>query len=159
MERPAPAPVFASRIQGFMRFSRVSLVAQSLFYIGAGINHFWHPDFYRHIMPDHYAHPAGLVELSGVAEIAGGLGLLAPATRRASALGVALMLVVFLDVHQFMVRHPERFPEVPEWALWTRIPLQFALIAWALNYARQPKTGAARAPNGFEQSPERTRRA
>lgn len=119
------------------RLDRVSLVAQSLFYIGAGINHFWHKEFYVHIMPDHYAHPAAWVDISGLAEILGGLGLLPPATRRVSAYGIAAMLVVFLDVHQFMLRHPERFQNVPEWTLWARIPLQFVLIAWALRYTRR----------------------
>jgi uncharacterized membrane protein len=121
----------------YMRIWRASLLIQSLFYVAAGINHFWHPAFYRHVMPDHYAHPEGLVKLSGLAEILGGLGLLLPATRRASAAGIVLMLVVFLDVHQYMLRHPERFPEVPVWALWARVPLQFVLIAWAWSFTRK----------------------
>ena len=88
-------------------------------------------------MPDHYAHPEALVQLSGEAEILGGLGLLVPAMRRFSAAGIALMLVVFLDVHQYMARHPERFSDLPRWVLWARIPLQFVLIGWALAYARR----------------------
>jgi len=123
-----------------MRLARVGLIAQSLFYIGGGVNHFVHGEFYRHIMPDHYAHPGEWVDLTGVAEIAGGVGLLVPATRRSAAVGIAAMLVVFLDVHQYMLRHPERFPEIPKWTLWARIPVQFALIAWALHYARQRET-------------------
>ena len=125
-----------------MRNLKLGLLAQSGFYILAGTNHFWHPSFYVHIMPDHYAHPELWVRLSGIAEIAGGFGLLFPATRRTAALGIVAMLVVFLDVHQFMLRRPERFPEVPLWALWARIPLQFVLIAWAFYYVR--KTHASR---------------
>jgi uncharacterized membrane protein len=117
--------------------SRASLIVQALFYVTSGINHFWHERFYLHIMPDHYAHPLALVKLSGVAEILGGLGLLPLATRRFSAVGIAFMLVVFFDVHVFMLRHAGRFPEAPEWLLWARIPLQFVLIAWALYYARR----------------------
>jgi uncharacterized membrane protein len=37
-----------------------------------------------------------------------------------------------------MLRHPERFPEVPHWLLWARLPLQIVLIAWAGWYARRP---------------------
>jgi uncharacterized membrane protein len=122
-----------------MRLARLSLVAQSLLYLASGINHFWRQSFYLQIMPDHYANPALLVQLSGVAEIAGGLGLLIPATRRFSAIGIALMLFVFFDVHIFMLSHPERFPTVPLWILWARIPLQFVLIGWALAYARSSK--------------------
>jgi uncharacterized membrane protein len=127
-----------------MRSARISLIAQSLFYIGGGVNHFVHEDFYTRLMPDRYAHPEGLVRFTGVAEILGGLGLLMPATRRPAAIGIAVMLVGFLDAHQFTLRHPERYPEIPEWALWARIPLQFVLIAWALQFARRnsgPTTG------------------
>ena len=42
-----------SRIVQAMSISRKSLVLQSLVYIAGGINHFWHKDFYVHIMPDH----------------------------------------------------------------------------------------------------------
>jgi uncharacterized membrane protein len=119
------------------RAARASLVAQSIFYVASGVNHFWHTSFYLHIMPDHYAHPLMLVRASGVAEILGGLGLLLPATRRISAVGIAAMLVVFFDVHIFMLLHAARFPEVAGWVLWARIPLQFLLIGWALYFARQ----------------------
>ncbi len=122
-----------------MRHLKLGLLAQTAFYVLAGINHFWHQPFYVHIMPDHYAHPELWVQSTGIAEIAGGLGLLFPATRRASAIGIASMLIVFLDVHQFMLRHSERFPEVALWALCARIPLQFILIAWALYYSRKDR--------------------
>jgi uncharacterized membrane protein len=118
-------------------WARLGLIAQAFFYAASGINHFWHEHFYLHIMPDHYTHPLALVRLSGVAEILGGLGLLVQATRRFSAIGIAVMLVVFFDVHFFMLRHPARFPEVPLLVLWVRIPLQFVLTAWALYYARR----------------------
>ena len=105
-------------------------------YVASGVNHFLHKGFYLHIMPDHYSHPAALVQGTGVAEVLGGLGLLAPATRRVSAVSLAALLLVFLDVHVYMLRHGERFPEAPRWLLWGRMPLQFVLIAWALHYAR-----------------------
>lgn len=123
------------------RLARISLFAQSLFYVAAGANHFLHPQFYIGIMPDHYSHPNALVQISGVAEILGGVGIAVPATRRFSSLGISAMLLVFLDVHIFMLRHANRFPNVPRWALWARLPLQAALIAWALYYARDRNKG------------------
>jgi uncharacterized membrane protein len=33
------------------------------------------------------------------------------------------------NVH--MTLHPERYPQVPEVALWARLPLQFAAAWWA----------------------------
>ena len=115
---------------------RPGLLLQSLFYVLSGANHFLHESFYRPIMPDHYSHPVGLIQLTGAAEIAGGLGLLLPTTRRFSAAGLVLLLLVFLDVHWFMLRNADRFPTVPRWVLWARVPLQFVLIAWAWYYAR-----------------------
>ena len=122
-----------------MRLYRVSLIAQASLYVLGGINHFWHTGFYVHIMPDHYAHPEALVLASGVAEILGGIGLLVPATRPFSAAGIVLMLLVYFDVHLFMLTHAGRFPQVPVWILWARIPLQFALIGWAGMYLRRKR--------------------
>lgn len=122
-----------------MGIRRVSLIAQSLLYTAGGVNHFWHESFYRRIMPDHYAHPDGWVLFTGAVEILGGIGLLHPKTRRAAAVGIALMLVGYFDVHIFMLQHSERFPGVPHWALVGRIALQFLLIAWALQFARGEK--------------------
>jgi uncharacterized membrane protein len=36
-----------------------------------------------------------------------------------------------------MCLYPERFPEIPVWALWVRLPLQGVLIAWAWYYTRK----------------------
>ena len=119
------------------RLYRAGLVIQAIFYIAGGVNHLWHPTPYVRIMPPHYAHPLGLVQLSGAAEILGGIGLLVPATRRISASGLIAMLLVYYDVHIFMATHPERFAAIPAWALYARLPLQLVLIAWAAIYARR----------------------
>lgn len=115
----------------------VGMLAQSLLYIAGGINHFRHSRFYVSIMPPHYNHPLELVQASGFAEVLGGVGLLVPATRRVSAWGIIAMLLVYYDVHIYMVQHPERFAPVPQWALWARLPLQLVLIYWAYLYARR----------------------
>jgi uncharacterized membrane protein len=112
---------------------------QGLFYVAQGINHFWHSGMVMRLMPTHYSHPYGLVIISGVAEILGGVGLLVERTRRVAAWGIILMLVVYFDVHIFMVMHAERFTGIPVWVLWLRIPLQFLLIWWAWVYARRER--------------------
>ena len=117
-------------------FRTVGLVTQSLFYVAAGINHFWHSKTYVAIMPPHYSDPLLLVQVSGAAEMLGGVGLMVPATRRLSAWGIIAMLVVYFDVHLYMAAHPERFAPLPAWAMYARLPLQFVLIAWAFAYAR-----------------------
>jgi uncharacterized membrane protein len=116
------------------------LVVQSIFYVAAGINHLWHPRTYVAIMPPHYSDPLLLVQISGVAEILGGIGLMVPMARRFSAWGIIAMLVVYFDVHIYMATHPDRFASIPIWALYARLPLQFVLIAWAYAYTREQRS-------------------
>lgn len=122
-----------------VKWHTAGLLTQALLYVAGGINHLWHPRLYVAIMPPHYRHPHGLVHLSGVAEILGGVGLLVPATRRFSAWGLIAMLVVYFDVHFYMAANPGRFAPIPKWALDLRIPLQLVLIAWAYVYTRKQK--------------------
>lgn len=117
---------------------RIGLVTQAIFYVAAGINHFWHTAMYVAIMPPHYAHPVGLVQISGVAEVLGGIGLLVPWTRRFSAWGIVAMLIVYFDVHVYMALHVDHFASVPAWVIYARLPLQLLLIAWAGAYAVRP---------------------
>src|SRR3954469_11521396 len=58
--------------------------------------HFVKPRFYLAIMPDYLPAHEELVYVSGVAEIAGGVGTLIPATRRAGSWwSIATLLAVF----------------------------------------------------------------
>jgi uncharacterized membrane protein len=114
----------------------VGLAVQSLLYVAAGFNHFWHSPMYVAIMPTHYSHPLAWVYATGIAEIAGGIGLLVPHTRCAAAWCIVAMLVGYFDVHVSMVLHPDRFRMLPLWLLYARLPLQLVLIAWAWVYTR-----------------------
>jgi uncharacterized membrane protein len=102
------------------------------FFIFAGLMHFVIPRTYESIVPDGLPAKRPLVYASGVAEIAGGVGVLHPRTRQAASLwSVATLLAVFpANVH--MALHPERYP-VPggRVALLARLPLQALAIAWA----------------------------
>ena len=125
----------------------VGLLVQAVLYIGQGINHFWHSATMVGLMPTHYAHPYPLVLISGAAEILGGIGLLAERTRRMAAWGLMAMLVIYFDVHISMLMHAERFPAIPLWLLYARIPLQFLFIAWAWAYARGASDDGSKSSN------------
>ena len=74
-----------------MKLSRAALAA---LFSAAGTLHFVRPRPYEAIVPPPF--PKESVAISGVAEIAGGLALLHPATRRAGRWGLlALLLAVF----------------------------------------------------------------
>jgi len=75
-----------------------------------------------------------MVYLSGVAEIAGGAGLLIPSLRRAAAWGlVALLIAVFpANVYMALDRVRVTANPLPDWLLWARLPVQLLLIWWVL---------------------------
>ncbi|MDB5325285.1 MAG: hypothetical protein JWM57_854 [Phycisphaerales bacterium] len=108
----------------------------------AGVLHFARPAMYERIIPPSLPWPAALVYLSGWAEIAGGVGLLIPRLRRAAGLGLVALLIAVFPANIYMAVHADRFadPHLPAWALWLRLPLQFALIAWVLRVARPVAT-------------------
>jgi len=111
-------------------------------YIAAGVGHFVVTRAYVRIMPDYCPAHRELVLVSGAAEIAGGLGLLVPPTRRTAAWGIILLLIAVFPANLWMVQHPERYPNVPLWISWLRLPLQLALIAWAWQYTKPEATPA-----------------
>ena len=106
-------------------------VVFGLFMIAAGVAHFVSPDFYLRIMPPWLPWHEQLVAVSGVCEIVAGVLVLAPRTRRAGGLfSIAVLLGVF-PANLWMAVDTSVWPEVPTWARWARLPLQFVLIWWA----------------------------
>lgn len=112
-------------------------------YIVAGAGHFLLTRVYLGIMPDYLPAHRELVLISGAAEMAGGLGVLLPPTRRVAAWGLILLLVAVMPANLWMVQHPERYMTIPKWLLWARLPLQVPLIAWAWLYTRRQADTAA----------------
>jgi uncharacterized membrane protein len=88
------------------------------------------------MVPEILPAPLLLVQISGIAEIAGGLGLLFPATRRLAAWGlIALLIAVFPANINMAVNHlPLGSHTIPQWALWARLPAQLVLVWWASLY-------------------------
>ncbi len=108
------------------------------FFIGAGVNHFVMGRAYEAIVPPPLrGHARRVVQVSGVAEIAGGVGVLLPWTRRASGLGLIALLVAVFPANVYMVREPERFSRFPRWALYGRLPLQPLMMVWAWRATRR----------------------
>ena len=101
----------------------------ALLFILAGANHFLNPHFYERIVPPGFPSPRILVIVSGLAEIAGGLGLLIRPLQRAAGWGLIALLVAVFPANIHMALYPERFGIVP-WILWARLPLQVVLVAW-----------------------------
>lgn len=111
----------------------------SAFMITAGVSHFTNPEFFLKIMPPYIPAHQLMVDLSGIAEILLGVGLLLPIPKlsRLSAWGlIALYVAVFpANIHAYLHR-AEIFPDVPEILQLIRLPLQGVLILWAWWYTR-----------------------
>lgn len=108
------------------------------FFIQAGVNHFVMPRPYRQIVPPRLKRNAKvLVQVSGVAEIVGGVGVLLPWTRRLSGIGLIALLAAVFPANLHMARAPERFQRIPPWALYARLPLQPLMMLWAWRATRR----------------------
>jgi uncharacterized membrane protein len=62
----------------------------AIFYLGAGILHLFSPRGFLAITPDWVPFPHFIIAFTGVAEIAGAVGLLIPQLRKYAGIGLAL---------------------------------------------------------------------
>lgn len=109
----------------------------ALFFIGGGVNHFVQPRPYEKIVPPWLQSEAKRVVLiSGVAEIAGGVGVLVPGLRRLSGIGLIALLAAVFPSNLYMAQEPESFKAIPRWALYARLPLQPLMMLWAWRATR-----------------------
>lgn len=99
-----------------------------LSFIGVGSLHFVIEKFFVAIVPESLPNPEALVQISGVAEIAGGIGVLIPGTRSLAGKGLLALLIAVFPANINMAVNAERFNNLPEWTLWARLPLQFVMI-------------------------------
>ena len=77
--------------------------------------------------------------ISGIAEIAGGLGLLFPLTRRFAAWGLILLLIAVFPANIYMAVTQLPFSGIfgKSWLQWLRFAsLQFPIIYWTWLYTR-----------------------
>jgi len=113
---------------------RILLVLAAVFYVSAGILHFTNTGFYLKIVPPYLPWRLAMVQISGVCEVLGGIGLLIPATRRAAAWGLVALLIAVFPANLFMAMSPADAGALalPAAVRWGRLPLQVVFIVWVL---------------------------
>lgn len=120
-----------------MTRSRLALAA---FFNLMGTLHFAIPRQFEAIVPKGI--PAKeAVAVSGVAEIAGGLAVLHPATRRYSRWWLLALLLAVFPANVHMAVNPEQvrgldLNRIPRWTLWARLPLQPLAMIWVWRATR-----------------------
>ena len=109
------------------------------FFIFAGVMHFVIPKVYKRIVPRSLPAHEALVYASGVAEIAGGVGLMTCRRRRLAGWWLVATLIAVFPANVNMALHADEFPQVPGGApaLWARLPFQGVFIAWVLSAMRR----------------------
>jgi uncharacterized membrane protein len=117
----------------------ITLWALVLVFVGMGANHFRRgPARTMAAMIPPYLRFAGafsplnLVYLTGVCEVAGGVGLALPVTRAAASVALIVFLVAVFPANAYAAKHPDRFgalaiPLLPRLA--GQVVL-IALLAW-----------------------------
>lgn len=100
----------------------------ALFMVYAGIQHFVKPEVFQGFVPSFLPYPTAIIYISGCVEIILGISLLLRKDlAKLGALGVFLLMVLFLPIHIFDV-----FSETPaigsQKAALIRLVLQFVLI-------------------------------
>ena len=125
-------------MDSFELFRLLLLCAIGAVFVGMGVTHFL-PAPARtmaamippKLRSDGVLTPIRLVWFTGLCEIAGGIGLVVPATRVAAAIALVVFLVAVFPANVFAAEHPERFGRaaIP---FWPRLIGQIALIALVL---------------------------
>jgi len=124
------------------RLKRPLLYVMGPLYVVAGVAHFVAPELYVQIIPPLFPAPLALVYLSGVAEIAVGVGLLVPRTRQYAAWATIALLLAIFPANIYMATSGVVVDGAPgggdpsELVRWGRLPLQAVLILWAYWYAQ-----------------------
>ncbi len=110
----------------------------------AGVGHFLDTEAFAMMVPAWLPAPYALVYISGLAEVAGGVGLLLPPVQRAAALGLIVLYIAVFPANLNMAVHhiSPRGMHVSSAFLWGRLPFQLLFIAWAWWLSKPSKTPA-----------------
>jgi uncharacterized membrane protein len=107
--------------------------------VSIGLLHFVVDDIFVQIVPPAFPAPYALVWISGVIEVALGIALLFPRTRRAAGFALVALYVAVFPANIYMALANVQIRGLPSWAdqpsstaLWVRLPFQLVLIVWAL---------------------------
>lgn len=111
----------------------------AIFMIAMGVLHFVAESAFVQIVPPFLPAPRLLVWISGVAEIALGIGLIPRRFRRWAGYGLVALYIAVFPANIYMALAdvqlqgmPSDFEQPSSLMLWLRLPGQLVLIAWAL---------------------------
>lgn len=125
---------------GLAQFKRPLLYVMGGLYIVAGLLHFVVPELYVQVVPPIFPAALALVYLSGLTEVAVGIGVLLRQTRQYAAWATIALLVAIFPANVYMAISGVVIEGMPgggdpsAFIRWARLPLQGVLILWAYWY-------------------------
>ena len=108
----------------------IAILLIAVWMLLGGILHLVMPEPFFAVVPG-WMPQLAVVYLSGLAELAIGVGVLIPRTRALAGLAFAVMCAVYLPLHVWDFFRPDPLFSVP-WPAGTRIAVQLVLIALGL---------------------------
>ena len=133
----------------------IAIIIIAVWMLVGGVLHLITPEPFFRAVPDGLPKLA-IVYLSGIAEIAIGIGVLMPRARAIAGLAFAAMCLVYLPIHAWDFFRADPIFSVP-WAASARIAVQLVLIAlglWLWQRRKISASGRGR-PHGSPRPPGR----
>ena len=118
------------------KIKTISIIIMSLFYIGAGISHFFHSDWYVRIVPPILPFKVAIVYISGVFEVILGSLLIFPKTRFIVCWGLIILLVAVYPANIYVALTNGEAMDITPLIAWGRLPFQFVLIGLAYWHSK-----------------------
>ncbi|SHN77026.1 Uncharacterized membrane protein [Geodermatophilus obscurus] len=113
----------------------------------SGVTHFTNPGYYGGLVPSWLPARSALVAVSGLADVAVGVLVAVPATRRTGARATAALITCYLPAHLEPLRHlstAQRAFDRPA-GVAARVAVNLGYVTWAAAVARRatgrPRTG------------------
>ncbi|MBI3792601.1 MAG: DoxX family protein [Gemmatimonadetes bacterium] len=127
-----------------MNMPRRGPIIVAIVFVSAGILHFVIEPFYLAMMPPWLPAHARLVQVSGIAEIVLGLGVLVDGTRRAAGWGLLALLVAVFPANVQMLLDAIAAHASTAWitALVARLPLQWVIGQWVWRVTLRRRAAA-----------------
>ena len=117
-----------------MDIKTISIYIMGVFYIAAGLNHFYNSKMYMRIMPRYIPFHKPVVFISGVIEILLGLLVMIPMFSIQAAWGIIGLLIAIFPANIHHLTSSKKGKGLSRTLLILRLPLQAVFIYWAYWY-------------------------
>ena len=120
------------------KLKKFVIYLMSISYVGVGVTHFTHSEFFLNIMPDYLPWHLELVYLSGAFEILLGLLIVFKNTRKLAGWGLIALLIAVFPANIYLAQSDEaqQALEISKEMAIVRLPFQLLFIAIAFWFTR-----------------------